>query len=126
MDEIDHLDRIADRMDSFARIPFTGVRVGLDSLLGLVPGIGDALALAPAGYILKEAHRLGAPRPLLTRMALNTGLDALIGTVPLIGDLFDIGFKSNKRNVALLRRHLETQRAALADSPSSEMLSDQA
>lgn len=118
-DDIERLDQLADRMDSFMRIPIVGVRVGLDSILGLIPGVGDALALAPAGYIIAKAHRMGAPRRLVGRMALNTGIDTLIGTIPVLGDIFDIGFKANKRNVGLLRAHLERERAAQPDSPLS-------
>ena len=115
--DIAQLDRLAYRMDSLFRVPGTQIRIGLDSILGLVPGIGDALALAPAGYILYKARQHGAPRRMLARMAFNTGLDAVVGTIPLIGDLFDVGFKANRRNVALLRKHLERKRAALSDGP---------
>jgi len=117
--DIDRLHRIATRMDSAVRIPILGVRVGWDSILGLVPGVGDALALAPAGYIVKEAHRLGASRSVLARMGTNIGIDLLIGTVPLIGDLFDVGWKANLRNVSLLRNHLEKKRPAEATAPDA-------
>ena len=116
--DIAHLDRLAHRMDSLFRVPGTQIRVGLDSILGLVPGVGDALALAPAGYILWKAHQHGAPRRTLARMAANTGIDTLIGSIPLIGDLFYVGFKANRRNVALLKEHLERKRADLSDDPS--------
>ena len=116
-DDIAQLDRLAYRMDSLFRVPGTRIRVGLDSILGLVPGIGDALALAPAGYILWKARQHGAPRRTLARMAVNTGIDTVVGSIPLIGDLFDVGFKANRRNVALLREHLERKRAALSDGP---------
>ena len=73
--DVARLRRLAHRMDKAFRLPIVGVRVGWDSILGLVPGIGDTLALAPAAYILKEAHRLGAPPSLLARMGANTGID---------------------------------------------------
>ncbi len=104
--DLDRLRRLAERMDSAFRLPIIGVRVGWDSVLGLVPGIGDALALAPAAYILRQSNRMGAPTPLLARMGLNTGIDFAIGAIPLIGDLFDVGWKSNVRNVDLLHAHL--------------------
>ena len=104
--DLDRLRRLAVRMDSAFRLPVVGVRVGWDAILGLVPGVGDALALLPSAYILKEAHRMGAPRHLLARMGLNTGIDLVIGAIPVVGDLFDIGWKSKLRNVALLERHL--------------------
>lgn len=105
--EIEHLDRLARRMDSAFRLPGTGIRLGWDSILGLVPGIGDTLAIAPGLYMIGKARGLGAPGHVLARMALNSGIDFVIGSIPLIGDIFDIGFKSHRRNVALLRRHFD-------------------
>ncbi|MEM8654566.1 MAG: DUF4112 domain-containing protein [Pseudomonadota bacterium] len=104
---LDHLDRIARTMDRAMRLPVVGVRVGWDSILGLIPGIGDALTLGPAGYIVLQAHRMGTPGSVKARMIGNIGIDALIGSIPLVGDLFDIGWKANTRNVALLRSHFE-------------------
>lgn len=101
------LDNLADTMDSLFRIPGTHIRVGLDSIIGLIPGIGDAVALAPAGYIVWQARQMGAPKRLIARMGVNIGIDALVGSIPLVGDIFDVGWKGNRRNVALLRRHLE-------------------
>ena len=113
-------ERLARLMDRAFRLPGTRIRLGLDSLLGLVPGVGDTLALAPSAYILAEAHRLGVPRRDLTRMAGNIGIDWLIGLVPLIGDIFDVGWKANMRNTAILRAHVErspeTKRAAPAQA----------
>ncbi|WP_299614463.1 DUF4112 domain-containing protein [uncultured Tateyamaria sp.] len=108
-DQLEHLDRIARTMDRAVRLPVVGVRVGWDSILGLIPGIGDALTLGPAGYIVWKAHRMGTPGALKVRMLGNIGIDALIGSIPLVGDLFDIGWKANTRNVALLQRHFEVQ-----------------
>lgn len=110
---LDHLDRVAHTMDRAVRIPLIGVRVGLDSIMGLVPGIGDLLAVGPAGYILLQAYRMGAPRALVARMGANIGIDAVVGSIPLIGDLFDVGWKANTRNVRLLRNHLEAQQVAV-------------
>lgn len=105
--QLQTLERLAQRMDRAFRIPLVGVRVGWDSIAGLVPGIGDALALVPAGYILYSGYRMGASTPVLARMAANIGIDTLIGAIPFAGDLFDVAWKSNTRNTALLRRHLE-------------------
>lgn len=104
--ETDRLERLAGLMDSCIRVPGLGVRLGLDSLLGLIPGLGDAVSLVPAAYIILRAHRLGVPRRTLWRMALNSAVDTVVGAVPLLGDLFDVGFKSNHRNVALVKQHL--------------------
>lgn len=106
-DRLDRLDRLAHNLDSRYRIPGTGIRFGWDGILGLVPGLGDIATLGPAGYILLEAHRLGAPKHLKGRMAFNSGVDWIIGSIPLVGDVFDVGWKANRRNVALLRRHFE-------------------
>ena len=102
---IERLERLAHNLDSRYRVPGTRIRFGWDSILGLVPGIGDVAALAPAAFIWLEAHRMGAPMSLKGRMALNTGLDWVVGSVPLVGDLLDVGLKANRRNVALMRAH---------------------
>jgi hypothetical protein len=108
--ELDRLERIAERMDAAFRIPGIGIRVGWDSILGLIPGIGDAVALTPAAYIVYRAHALGAPTPLLLRMGANVAVDTVIGTIPIVGDLLDIGLKANRKNVRLLREHLQGRR----------------
>ncbi|MDT0682772.1 DUF4112 domain-containing protein [Roseicyclus sp. F158] len=100
------LDRLAGMMDARYGIPFTPWRIGWDGILGLVPGIGDTLALAPAAYIALEGYRLGADRWTLARMGLNAGVDYAVGLVPFVGDFFDIAFKANKRNIALLKENL--------------------
>ncbi|MEL6464551.1 MAG: DUF4112 domain-containing protein [Pseudomonadota bacterium] len=107
--QLDRLDRIARTMDRAMRLPLVGIRVGWDSILGLIPGVGDALTLGPAGYIVLQAHRMGTPTALKARMLGNIGIDALIGSIPLAGDLFDIGWKANTRNVNLLQRHFAIQ-----------------
>ena len=104
-------EAIARRMDNAARIPGTRITFGLDSVLGLVPGIGDTLALLPSLYILNAARLAGAPRPLLARMAANLGIDWAIGLVPLLGDVLDVAYKANLRNAALLRAHVELRHA---------------
>jgi hypothetical protein len=100
------LDRFAHMSDSAYRIPIIGRRIGLDGLVGLVPGIGDGVTALAALYPVIEAWRLGVPKALLLRMLANIGTDSVLGAVPIAGDLFDFAFKANRRNVALLRRHL--------------------
>jgi len=103
-------------LDAGFRIPGTNLRFGLDPLLGLIPGGGDAAGAVLAGWILIEAVRLGASRATLLRIAGNVALDAGLGAVPLIGDIFDFAWKANLRNVALLERHLAApSRAQRAD-----------
>lgn len=98
------LDRLARILDSAVRIPGTELRVGLDPLIGLIPGLGDAVGALLSSYIVTEAARLGAPRVLLYRMAGNVALEALVGAVPVLGDAFDVVWKANERNVRLLQR----------------------
>lgn len=98
--------RLAYLLDDSIRVPGVG-RIGVDPLLGLVPGLGDAAGSVLSLYILVEAARLGAPRPVLLRMAVNIGVEALLGAVPALGDLFDAGWKANARNVRILNAYLE-------------------
>ncbi|WP_417741245.1 DUF4112 domain-containing protein [Salipiger sp.] len=106
-ERIERVERYARRMDRAFRLPFTNIRLGWDSILGLVPGVGDTLALAPAVWIVNEARNLGAPKSLIVQMAWNVGVDWAIGLLPLIGDIMDIGYKANTRNAALLRKWAE-------------------
>lgn len=108
-----HLARVralARLLDSAARVPGTGVRFGLDAVLGLVPGLGDVAGTAIAGYIVLAAARLGAPAPVLLRMLLNLGIDTAVGAVPVLGDLFDVAWRANARNVALIEEHVASPR----------------
>jgi hypothetical protein len=102
---LDRLDILATAFDTAFILPGTNVRFGVESLLRLVPGIGDAIASVLSCYLLYEASRLGVPRFLLMRMAANVALEGLVGAVPIAGDAFDVFFRANRRNVALLRRH---------------------
>ncbi len=104
--EIDELDRLSTLLDSRFRIPGTGIRFGWDSLLGLIPGVGDVVTLAPSAYLIYRGHQLGARKRTLARMATNTGLDFFVGAIPVLGDVFDLIFKANNRNVSLLRKEL--------------------
>ena len=107
---------LARALDSAVRVPGTNIRFGFDAVLGLVPGVGDAAGAVVSAYVIIAAARLGAPAPVLTRMLINTGVDALAGAVPLLGDLFDLGWRANTRNVALLEQHLAAPAAARAAS----------
>src|SRR5688572_30580690 len=89
-------------LDDAAQIPGTKIRVGLDPLLGLVPGLGDVVSTGFSLYILYEASRLGIPRHKLAMMAGNIALDTLVGLVPLLGDVGDVFFRANHRNLRLM------------------------
>lgn len=103
---LDRLRRLARVWDAGIRVPGTGWAIGLDPLVGLLPGLGDAVGAAVACYVLVQSARCGASGAVLMRMVGNIAIDALVGSVPLVGDLFDAGWKANLRNVALLERYL--------------------
>ena len=96
-------------MDSAFVIPGTTIRFGLDGLVGLMPGIGDLIASTVSLYLVREARRLGAPRWLIARMIWNVAVDTFVGSVPVVGDIFDVMFRANLANMALLRSHLENK-----------------
>ena len=106
---------LARLLDTAIRIPGTNIRLGLDAVLGLIPGAGDAVGALLSSYIILAAARQGAPRAVLLRMIGNVAIDSVIGAVPVLGDIFDIAFKSNARNAALLER-VAVQPAAVAKS----------
>lgn len=107
---------LARLLDSAVRVPGTGIRFGADAVIGLVPGLGDIGGAALAGYLVILAQRLGVPRAVVLRMLANVAVDTIAGTVPLIGDLFDVAYKSNLRNVALLERAIERPAATTRTS----------
>ncbi|WP_241505817.1 DUF4112 domain-containing protein [Parahaliea mediterranea] len=107
-DSARELGRLAWLLDDAIRVPFTSYRIGLDGLIGLIPGVGDAAGAMMSLYIVARAARLGAGPGLLLRMLGNVALESLCGLVPVLGDLFDFAFKANRRNVALLEGHLNT------------------
>lgn len=96
------LRRLAWLLDSSIPIPGTGLSIGLDALIGLVPVAGDLVGVVLSAYILKEAHALGASRSILGRMVLNIAVEGLLGAFPVLGDLLDAAWKANQRNVQLL------------------------
>jgi hypothetical protein len=110
--EIARLDKLSTMLDSQYRVPGTSLRFGWDTILGLVPGIGDAVTFVPSAYLIYRAHKLGARKRTIGKMAFNSGLDATLGAVPLLGDAFDLLYKANNRNFALLRAELEGPLAA--------------
>ena len=105
--QVERLRSLTRVLDSAIRIPGTGYRFGLDALIGLVPGIGDAVGAIFSTFIVFQAARMGASRSTLTRMMGNVALDTIVGEIPLLGDLFDVGWKANTKNLALLEAHLQ-------------------
>jgi hypothetical protein len=114
-DTLARLDALATLMDSAVAIPGTRLRLGLDSLIGLVPGIGDIASAVISSYIVWEARQLGLPRWKIARMIGNVALDTTVGAIPLVGDVLDVFFKSNRRNLKILRDHLERERVGQPD-----------
>lgn len=100
------LQRLAWFLDSSIRLP-GGFRIGVDGLLGLIPGLGDIVGACLSSYIVLKAVSLNVPRVVLVRMMVNVALEVLVGVIPIIGDLFDFMFKANERNVRLINAHLE-------------------
>jgi hypothetical protein len=101
-------------MDTAIGIPGTKFRIGLDPIIGLVPGAGDIVDTAFSAYLIYLATRFNIPQKTLGKMIYNIGLEAVIGSVPLVGDIFDAFYKSNMRNLALLEEHLEAVEPELA------------
>ena len=94
-------------LDEAIRIPGTNIRIGLDALLGLLPGGGDVAAGVFSGVIILQAARAGAPTPVLGRMLGNVVLDVVVGSIPILGDVFDVAWRANSRNVRLLEAWLD-------------------
>lgn len=99
------LRRLAWIVDAAFRLPGTRFRFGLNSLIGLTPAAGDALLAAVSLYIVWEARALGVPRAKLMQMLANVGVETVAGAVPIVGDLFDMTFKANLRNLAIIEEH---------------------
>lgn len=106
-EDLERVRKLARMMDDLVEIPGTGFRVGLDGILGLIPGLGDISTLFASSYIIFIAAKLRVSAPVLARMFLNMLIDSLLSAVPLLGDIFDFVWKANRKNLVLLERHLE-------------------
>ena len=104
-DPLRRVERLAKVLDEAVRIPGTQIKLGLDAVIGLIPVVGDAAGLMLGSWLIYEAHRLGTPAKLKWQMARNVAVDAVAGLVPVLGDLVDLAYRSNRRNVRLLRKH---------------------
>ena len=107
INKLTRLRRISKLLDNAIAIPGTKFRFGLDPILGLLPGGGDTITGGISAYIVVEAARMGVPREVLGKMVGNILIDSFAGTIPVIGDLFDVGWKSNVKNIELLEKHLD-------------------
>ena len=106
---VQSVEKLARLMDSRFNIPGIPIRLGLDTIIGLIPGIGDTIGLGISGYIIAQSKRIGVNRTTIYKMIANVFIDWLIGIVPILGDLFDWGWQANNRNAGLLRQHFEKQ-----------------
>jgi hypothetical protein len=106
----ENLDLLSRVLDTWFRIPGTNIRFGLDGIIGFVPGIGDFLAGLASCIIVVAAYARGVPLVTVARMVANLGIEVVVGAVPVLGNLFDIGWRANRRNYALLERSLAVGR----------------
>lgn len=109
------LDNLSLYLDGLFRVPGTTWRFGLDSLIGLIPNVGDTLTMFPSFYILLAGVRYGVPKITLLRMAFNIGLDYVVGMIPFLGDAFDFVWKSNQQNMDLIRTRATGEKGTGSD-----------
>jgi hypothetical protein len=105
-EQLAQLEWLADLLDSRFVIPGTNIRFGLDGVIGLIPVAGDLISALISFYLISRASELGLSPWVKTRMVWNVVLDTVVGAVPVLGDMFDVSFKSNRRNIALAKRYL--------------------
>jgi hypothetical protein len=105
-EQLAHLEWLADLLDSRFVLPGTNIRFGLDGVIGMVPVVGDILSALISFYLISQASRLGLSPWVKLRMTWNVALDTLVGVIPVLGDMFDVSYKSNRRNIALAKRYL--------------------
>lgn len=113
MKNIKQLERWAWLLDNSIPIPGTSIKMGLDSLIGLIPGIGDITGGALSSYILLQAVNSGVASIVIARMAVNIMFDTVIGMIPIVGDIFDITFKANLRNIELMTNYYDSPQEAV-------------
>lgn len=113
---------IANLLDTAIPIPFVGIRVGLDFLVGLIPGIGDAIMLLASLRIVQLGKQLGVPQPLRTAMLRNSVIDFGLGFIPIVGDIVDLFYKANQKNVRIMERWWIEENKAKVDAAAKQKL----
>ncbi|HEY9902919.1 MAG TPA: DUF4112 domain-containing protein [Candidatus Sericytochromatia bacterium] len=116
---LNRIRKLSRLMDTAIGIPGTKFRIGIDPIIGLVPGAGDIISTGFSAYIIYLATRFGLPSKDLRKMIFNIGLEAAVGTVPIVGDMFDAYYKSNIRNLAILEQHLQIAEPELEELASA-------
>ncbi|VXD22131.1 conserved hypothetical protein [Planktothrix serta PCC 8927] len=120
---LNRIRKLSRLMDTSIRIPGLGFRIGLDPIIGLIPGFGDVIDTAFSGYLIFLATRFKLPTSVLGWMVFNIMFEGILGTVPLIGDIFDAFYKSNIRNLKLLEDHLKNTEPELSKSDPMDLSS---
>lgn len=115
---------LANLLDTAVKIPFIGIKVGLDFLIGLIPAIGDSIMLLASFRIIHLAHKLGVPKVLKVKMLGNSFIDFLLGFVPILGDIVDIFFKANQRNVRIIEQWWVSENKEQIDALRAKMVRD--
>lgn len=105
---LQRIERLAHLMDDSIAIPGTDLRVGLEAVVGLIPGLGDLATALVSLHIISEARKLGVPKKTISKMIWNVVVDTVVGAVPGAGDVFDAFWKANRKNIALIKRHFES------------------
>jgi uncharacterized membrane protein len=105
--KLKRMRQLSQLLDGAIVIPGTKQRIGIDPILGLIPGGGDTVSAALSGYIIVEAARMGLPRKALIQMVLNLAVDTVVGSVPVVGDIFDVVSKANLRNMQIVESHVQ-------------------
>ncbi|RVU84134.1 DUF4112 domain-containing protein [Leucothrix sargassi] len=116
------LDKLSWLLDSSIKIPFTNRTIGLDGLIGLIPGVGDVTGGLISGYIIIKALTLGVPAMVIVRMVMNMIIEGVVGVIPFFGDIFDFIFKSNRRNVHLMKAYLNDPEETISRSGFSVIM----
>ena len=116
---IEFLSRV---MDSMIEIPGTKMRIGVDALIGIVPVVGDLISQAISSYLIWEARKLGVSRFTIARMIGNSAIDTVVGFIPFAGDAFDMAFRANMKNLALLKAHLAKHGHIKRDAASGPVI----
>ncbi len=112
----ERINRVAWLLDNSIPIPGLKFRIGIDALIGLLPGVGDVIGVLLSSYIVREAARAGVPNSVLARMVLNVAIEGVVGMIPFAGDVFDAVWKANQRNAGLLNAYLANPRQAAKSS----------
>ncbi|GLR71842.1 DUF4112 domain-containing protein [Agaribacter marinus] len=115
-DELLNAQALANLLDTAVRIPFVGIKVGLDFLIGLIPGVGDTLMLLASLRIVYLGKKMNLPKPLMHKMIRNAVIDYGLGFIPIVGDIIDLFFKANQRNVRIMEQYWVAENKDIIDA----------